>query len=123
MGAELGHKMHILDVGGSFPGVEGAKVRFEEVTLGPAMSHWALWGRAGRVIMTVGGEPTVSGSHVPCAVLWFAWILLLTYVTLEHMRHIEVMSLPESTAQLAAHLALPDSSPHTNLRLNQAIFA
>nr|KAF6443137.1 antizyme inhibitor 2 [Molossus molossus] len=31
MGAELGHRMHILDLGGSFPGVEGAKVRFEEI--------------------------------------------------------------------------------------------
>ncbi|KAB0360422.1 hypothetical protein FD754_004578 [Muntiacus muntjak] len=30
MGAELGHRMHILDLGGGFPGVEGAKVRFEE---------------------------------------------------------------------------------------------
>lgn len=34
MGAELGHRMHILDLGGGFPGVEGAKVRFEEVILG-----------------------------------------------------------------------------------------
>lgn len=73
--------------------------------------------------MTVGGEPIVSGSHVPCAVLCFAWILLLTCVIVEHMRHIEVMSLSESTAQLAAHLALSDSNPHTDLRLNQAIFA
>lgn len=32
MGTELGHRMHILDLGGSFPGVEGPKVRFEEVT-------------------------------------------------------------------------------------------
>ncbi|XP_019515683.1 PREDICTED: antizyme inhibitor 2 isoform X4 [Hipposideros armiger] len=31
IGAELGHRMHILDLGGSFPGVEGAKVRFEEI--------------------------------------------------------------------------------------------
>ncbi|XP_020751703.1 antizyme inhibitor 2 isoform X3 [Odocoileus virginianus] len=31
MGAELGHRMHILDLGGGFPGVEGAKVRFEEI--------------------------------------------------------------------------------------------
>lgn len=34
IGAELGHRMHILDLGGGFPGVEGTKVRFEEVTLG-----------------------------------------------------------------------------------------
>ena len=34
MGAQLGHRMHILDLGGGFPGVEGAKARFEEVTLG-----------------------------------------------------------------------------------------
>lgn len=34
MGAELGHRMHLLDLGGGFPGLEGAKVRFEEVTLG-----------------------------------------------------------------------------------------
>lgn len=44
MGAELGHRMHILDLGGGFPGVEGAKVRFEEVTLGSQVSHWAGWG-------------------------------------------------------------------------------
>ncbi|KAM5248645.1 antizyme inhibitor 2 [Ctenodactylus gundi] len=31
MGAELGHTMHILNLGGGFPGVEGAKVRFEEI--------------------------------------------------------------------------------------------
>ncbi|XP_047649096.1 antizyme inhibitor 2 isoform X9 [Phacochoerus africanus] len=31
MGAELGHRMHILDLGGGFPEVEGAKVRFEEI--------------------------------------------------------------------------------------------
>ncbi|XP_040475152.1 antizyme inhibitor 2 isoform X8 [Ursus maritimus] len=31
MGAELGHGMHILDLGGGFPGLEGAKVRFEEI--------------------------------------------------------------------------------------------
>ncbi|XP_033623362.1 antizyme inhibitor 2 isoform X3 [Fukomys damarensis] len=31
MGAELGHTMHILDLGGGFPGVEGTKVRFEEI--------------------------------------------------------------------------------------------
>uniref|UniRef100_A0A8C9PUD3 Antizyme inhibitor 2 n=1 Tax=Spermophilus dauricus TaxID=99837 RepID=A0A8C9PUD3_SPEDA len=31
MGAELGHTMHILDLGGGFPGIEGAKVRFEEI--------------------------------------------------------------------------------------------
>lgn len=33
MGAELGHTMNILDLGGGFPGLEGAKVRFEEVTV------------------------------------------------------------------------------------------
>ncbi|XP_070366511.1 antizyme inhibitor 2 isoform X2 [Equus asinus] len=32
IGAELGHRMHILDLGGGFPGVEGTKVRFEEIT-------------------------------------------------------------------------------------------
>ncbi|XP_040830327.1 antizyme inhibitor 2 isoform X3 [Ochotona curzoniae] len=31
MGSELGHRMHILDLGGGFPGIEGAKVRFEEM--------------------------------------------------------------------------------------------
>ncbi|KAF5910379.1 hypothetical protein HPG69_014611 [Diceros bicornis minor] len=30
IGAELGHRMHILDLGGGFPGVEGTKVSFEE---------------------------------------------------------------------------------------------
>lgn len=49
MGAELGHRMHILDLGGSFPGVEGAKVRFEEVTLGSEVSCRVLCGGGGRV--------------------------------------------------------------------------
>ncbi|XP_050012110.1 antizyme inhibitor 2 isoform X2 [Alexandromys fortis] len=31
MGAELGHTMNILDLGGGFPGLEEAKVRFEEI--------------------------------------------------------------------------------------------
>ncbi|XP_029395497.1 antizyme inhibitor 2 isoform X2 [Mus pahari] len=31
MGEELGHTMNILDLGGGFPGLEGAKVRFEEM--------------------------------------------------------------------------------------------
>ncbi|XP_034609941.1 antizyme inhibitor 2 [Trachemys scripta elegans] len=31
MGAELGYKMHLLDIGGGFPGTENSKVRFEEV--------------------------------------------------------------------------------------------
>ncbi|XP_037594198.1 antizyme inhibitor 2 isoform X2 [Cebus imitator] len=31
MGTELGHRMHVLDLGGGFPGTEGAKVRFEEI--------------------------------------------------------------------------------------------
>ncbi|XP_006886477.1 PREDICTED: arginine decarboxylase isoform X2 [Elephantulus edwardii] len=31
VGTELGHRMHILDLGGGFPGLEGAKVRFEEI--------------------------------------------------------------------------------------------
>ncbi|XP_058299451.1 antizyme inhibitor 2 isoform X1 [Hylobates moloch] len=31
MGTELGHKMHVLDLGGGFPGTKGAKVRFEEL--------------------------------------------------------------------------------------------
>lgn len=43
MGAELGHRMHILDLGGGFPGLEGAKVRFEEVTLGSEVWYWAGW--------------------------------------------------------------------------------
>lgn len=34
MGEELGHTMNILDLGGGFPGLEGAKVRFEEVMCG-----------------------------------------------------------------------------------------
>nr|XP_056701973.1 antizyme inhibitor 2 isoform X2 [Euleptes europaea] len=32
MGAELGYKMHLLDIGGGFPGAEEAKGRFEEAT-------------------------------------------------------------------------------------------
>ncbi|XP_062962354.1 antizyme inhibitor 2 [Cynocephalus volans] len=31
MGTELGHRMHILDLGGGFPGMEGDQVRFEEI--------------------------------------------------------------------------------------------
>ncbi|XP_048682069.1 antizyme inhibitor 2 isoform X2 [Caretta caretta] len=31
MGAELGYKMHLLDIGGGFPGTENSKVRFEEM--------------------------------------------------------------------------------------------
>ncbi|KAL2772932.1 antizyme inhibitor 2 isoform 3 [Daubentonia madagascariensis] len=31
MGTELGHRMHILDLGGGFPGMEGDKMRFEEI--------------------------------------------------------------------------------------------
>lgn len=55
MGAELGHRMHILDLGGGFPGVEGAKVRFEEVILGSEVSQRALCGGGdGRVIMSIG---------------------------------------------------------------------
>lgn len=37
MGTELGHRMHILDLGGGFPGMEGDKVRFEEVSLEPGV--------------------------------------------------------------------------------------
>lgn len=47
MGTELGHRMHILDLGGGFPGLEGAKVRFEEVILGSEVWYWALWGVGG----------------------------------------------------------------------------
>nr|XP_025712078.1 antizyme inhibitor 2 isoform X7 [Callorhinus ursinus] len=45
MGAELGHGMHILDLGGGFPGLEGAKVRFEEKSSAeqPLYSS-SLWG-------------------------------------------------------------------------------
>ncbi|XP_064349864.1 antizyme inhibitor 2 isoform X2 [Camelus dromedarius] len=39
MGAELGHRMHILDLGGGFPGVEGAKMRFDELS---AVTSWGL---------------------------------------------------------------------------------
>ena len=55
MGAELGHRMHILDLGGGFPGVEGAKVRFKEVILG-RKGHLGLCeaGVTGRVIMQIG---------------------------------------------------------------------
>ncbi|KAJ6654332.1 hypothetical protein lerEdw1_007254 [Lerista edwardsae] len=31
MGAELGYKMHLLDIGGGFPGAEETKGRFEEI--------------------------------------------------------------------------------------------
>ncbi|CAI9603774.1 unnamed protein product, partial [Staurois parvus] len=32
MGAELGFNMHLLDIGGGFPGSENSWVKFEEVT-------------------------------------------------------------------------------------------
>ncbi|NXG41368.1 AZIN2 inhibitor, partial [Psilopogon haemacephalus] len=32
MGTELGHQMHLLDIGGGFPGTEDSRARFEEVT-------------------------------------------------------------------------------------------
>ncbi|ELW48612.1 Arginine decarboxylase [Tupaia chinensis] len=31
MGAELGHRMHVLDLGGGFPALEGTKARLEEI--------------------------------------------------------------------------------------------
>lgn len=31
MGAELGYRMHLLDIGGGFPGTEDARAQFEEV--------------------------------------------------------------------------------------------
>ncbi|NXP81514.1 AZIN2 inhibitor, partial [Ramphastos sulfuratus] len=39
MGTELGHQMHLLDIGGGFPGTEDGRARFEEVT---AMINSAL---------------------------------------------------------------------------------
>ncbi|NXF96084.1 AZIN2 inhibitor, partial [Eubucco bourcierii] len=39
MGTELGHRMHLLDIGGGFPGTEDSRARFEEVT---AMINSAL---------------------------------------------------------------------------------
>ncbi|XP_068015314.1 LOW QUALITY PROTEIN: antizyme inhibitor 2 [Melanerpes formicivorus] len=32
IGTELGHQMHLLDIGGGFPGTEDTRARFEEVT-------------------------------------------------------------------------------------------
>ncbi|XP_064028659.1 antizyme inhibitor 2 [Pogoniulus pusillus] len=32
LGTELGHRMHLLDIGGGFPGTEDSRARFEEVT-------------------------------------------------------------------------------------------
>ncbi|KFU91841.1 Arginine decarboxylase [Chaetura pelagica] len=34
VGTELGFQMHLLDIGGGFPGTEGARARFEEVAAG-----------------------------------------------------------------------------------------
>ncbi|NXT21883.1 AZIN2 inhibitor, partial [Syrrhaptes paradoxus] len=31
MGTELGHRMHLLDIGGGFPGTEDARARFQEI--------------------------------------------------------------------------------------------
>lgn len=31
LGTELGHRMHLLDIGGGFPGTEDSRARFEEV--------------------------------------------------------------------------------------------
>jgi hypothetical protein len=50
--------MHILDLGGGFPGLEGAKVRFEEVTLELGVSCWAFWvGSGGVVKVGIRGSP------------------------------------------------------------------
>ncbi|XP_069478540.1 antizyme inhibitor 2-like [Ambystoma mexicanum] len=42
MGAELGYAMHLLDIGGGFPGTEDAKVRFEEMAavINPALDMY-----------------------------------------------------------------------------------
>ncbi|NWI56720.1 AZIN2 inhibitor, partial [Calyptomena viridis] len=34
MGTELGHQMHLLDIGGGFPGTEDTRARFEEIAAG-----------------------------------------------------------------------------------------
>lgn len=49
MGTELGHRMHILDLGGGFPGVEGPKMRFEEVTCDWAAQRAGVCGWGGIV--------------------------------------------------------------------------
>ncbi|XP_073481487.1 ornithine decarboxylase 1 [Aquarana catesbeiana] len=42
MGAELGFNMHLLDIGGGFPGSEDVKLKFEEVTsvINPALDKY-----------------------------------------------------------------------------------
>ncbi|XP_040283403.1 ornithine decarboxylase 1-like [Bufo bufo] len=42
MGAELGFNMHLLDIGGAFPGTEDMKLKFEEVTsvINPALDKY-----------------------------------------------------------------------------------
>lgn len=42
MGAEVGFHMHLLDIGGGFPGSEDAKLKFEEITsvINPALDKY-----------------------------------------------------------------------------------
>lgn len=79
MGSELGHRMHILDLGGGFPGIEGAKVRFEEVTLDPGAACGTLWGDS----EGQGGCRDCGGSHmmVVC-VLCYPWFISLLHLVL-----------------------------------------
>lgn len=42
MGAEIGFSMHLLDIGGGFPGAEDVKLKFEEITsvINPALDRY-----------------------------------------------------------------------------------
>lgn len=107
MGAELGHRMHILDLGGSFPGVEDAKVRFEEVSgVTGVVLGWARVGGRATVIL---GSPLRVGPlyYVLRSVLCLDYLIINPVLQLSKLRLTEATSFTESMAGPAAHPALP----------------
>ncbi|MEE6484319.1 hypothetical protein FKM82_013839, partial [Ascaphus truei] len=56
MAPEFGHKMHLLDIGGGFPGIEDFRIRFEEVAdvINPALDLYFPEGSAVQIIAEPG---------------------------------------------------------------------
>ncbi|XP_075460636.1 antizyme inhibitor 2-like [Ascaphus truei] len=56
MASEFGHKMHLLDIGGGFPGTEDSKIRFEEIAavINPALDLYFPEGSAVEIIAEPG---------------------------------------------------------------------
>ncbi|XP_069462076.1 ornithine decarboxylase isoform X2 [Ambystoma mexicanum] len=56
MGAELGFSMHLLDIGGGFPGSEDVKLKFEEITavINPALDKYFPAGSGVKIIAEPG---------------------------------------------------------------------